>query len=154
VLFSAGFMLPCLNLSSSALVVRFWNSKKRGGAGDPAYTQPVRTFLVVFAGLVGDCLFSGFGVFSDEAPDFLMTIISVSLALGYIIVTVYFFYSGILVLRSLSSANRPLKSMASYLLLVAGFTLMIITSFVMVSAHWFLLSVEAFFLNNVLSCEL
>ena len=139
VMFSAGIMLPCLNLSSSILIGRFWHSRKHGAtsvvADDLAKTQPVRTLLTVFVGLAADVFFTAYAIFSDSGvrP---ISIVSILLALGYIFTTAYFFYSGIQVLRSLSSSNKPLKAMAIYLIMVAGFTLMIIASFGMVSKEF------------------
>ena len=104
----------------------------RAFASDPAKTQPVRTLLIVFVGLASDVCFSISTIFfglPQTRP--VIVIVSVLLAICYILITAYFFRSGIQVLRSLSSFNKPLKNMASYLLLVAGFTLMIIVSFVM-----------------------
>ena len=175
VTYSAGIMFPSLNLSSSVIVARFWSSRQaslteeppghasesyHGFASDPAKTQPVRTLLIVFIGLFLDvAAFFTFFVFSDyfQSGRLVFSILALLLALGNISATAYFFHSGIKVLRSLaarslSSSNKPLKAMAIYLILVAGFTLMIIASFVLAGSRAYLASVEGNFLYLMLFC--
>ena len=155
VFYAASTILPFSNLSSSLLVGRFWRSRELGAAGvpdrDPAKTQPVRTLLIVFVGLSADVLFTSFSISSDQNNRPLMQTISIVLMLGYILTAGYFFFSGIKVLRSLSAANKPPKVMAIYLIMVAGFTLMIILSFLLIGSNMYLTSVEAFFTSSVLT---
>jgi len=161
VTFSAGLMWPCLNVSSSVVVARFWSSRRAhlaanqsgtpGGrfSEDPAKTQPITTLLIVFIGLSADIFLSTLIVFSSESyliNRLVLRTFAGLLAIGGILTTAYFFRSGIQVLRSLSSSNKPLKTMAVYMLMVAGFTLMIIVSFVMVGSGVYLASVEGHFL--------
>ena len=166
IFFSASTMLPSLNLSSSILVARFWSSRRVALAGaaaqdqsadqsaqDPAKTQPVRTLLIVFAGLAADVFVPCFRIFSTRDSHFVLSSIYLLNGLGYLLTTAYFFYSGVRVLRSLSSSNKPLKSMTSYLLAVAVFTLMIMASFTMIGNQSFRLSVEAMFVNSFLYCK-
>jgi len=165
IFFSAGLIFPFLNLSSSVIVARFWSSRRAhltaneeesgtpsGVAEDPAKTQPVKTLLIVAVGLAADICFSTFLIFSEgsRSERLLIRIFAFLLAIGYIFTTAYFFRSGIQVLRSLSSSNKPLKTMATYLLMVAGFTLMIIVSFVIVGTSVNFASVGGYFLSTAL----
>ena len=173
VVLTAGCLLPSLNLSSSLLVARFWSSRlasladQESGAPipvvatDPAKTQPVKTLLIVAFGLVGDIVFSTFTIFpelSNQSINMFMAVSAFLLALGYLLTTGYFFFSGIQVLRSLSSSNKSrktmaLKTMAIYLLMDAGFTLMIIASFISAGTRAYLASVEGFFFGAFLTCK-
>ena len=129
-----GLMLPFSNLASSVLIARFWNSRQEENAAeDPAKAQPVKTLLIVAAGLTGDIVFSSSVIFSARYQRFFFSTIVLLLALGYTLTTVYFFFSGLRILRSLSSDNKSVRSLTVYLLLVAVFTLMIMASYMMVS---------------------
>ena len=174
VFFLAGTILPCLNLASSVLVARFWSSRRaptaKGASGDgsgdgssaaaaaaadPAKSQPVLTLLIVFSGVASDLVLSSYDLVIHQTSNtkLFVKLVSVVLAVGYIITTLYFFYSGIQVLRSHDSSDKPFKTMASYLLAVGGFTLVVITSFVMVGADVHLASVDAFFVSSYLYCK-
>ena len=162
VYYSAGVLLPCSKLASSVLVVRFWNSRKaastRDDSGvpgaaveDPAKAQPVRTVLIVVVGLVADVLFSTSAAFSNKFNPVIITSIVSLLALGNIYTMAYFFFSAIPMLRSLSPSTEPLRKMAVYLLLMAVFTLMIISAFAMVGSTAVFQSSEAFFATFLLT---
>ena len=168
VYYTVALMFPFLNVSSSIIVARFWSSRRahltanESGAfsgelaKDPAKTHPVTTLLIVFGGVAGDILLSTFLIFSESSHSRRLIagqIFGSLMAISYILTTAYFFYSGIIVLRSLSSSNKPLKAMASYMLMVAGFTALIIASFVIVGTGVNYASVEGFFLNTVIFCK-
>ena len=162
VFYATGLLFPGLNVSSSIIVARFWSSRRAhlaasegggnpdGGAKDPAKTQPVRTFFIVFIGLLSDACFSTFMIFSQQGShtNLVMTTATAGMAFSYILIAFHFLRSGIIVLRSLSSSNKPLKTMASYLLMVAGFTFMIIMSFVIT-----LLATEKYFIRSWFFCK-
>jgi len=144
IFYAAGTMLPASNLSSSILVGRFWRSRTSGVADDPAKTRPVTTLLIIAAGLILDLCFSTFTIFSDQNVRPLISRLSFFVVLGYVLTMGYFFHAGFQVFRSLSFSGRRHNGMAFYLLVVAVFTLIIFTSFVvMVSKE--LLRGEVFF---------
>jgi len=101
---------------------------------DPAKSQPTRTLLIVFAGLAADVTYIVVVLNSHMSPmAVVLPVAFLLVAIGNFLILAFFFYAGIQVLRSLSSSHKSLKIMASYLLIMAAFTLMIISSFFMVS---------------------
>ena len=105
-------------------------------SSDPAKSQPTRTLLIVFAGLAADATYMFVVIYSQASPITVARTAFLLVAIGNFLILAFFFYSGIQVLRSLSSSNKSLKSMASYLLIMAAFTLMIVSSFFMVSKEF------------------
>ena len=122
-----------------------------GSTSDPAATHPLLTFLIVFVGLTADLVNFTIVVFAVEGdPRPIFPFIYLPMAVGYTLTTLCFFFSGSRVLRSLSSSNRPVKTMSLYLLLMFTFTSMTIVSFIMVGSNAYQASVEAVFWNVLL----
>ena len=162
VFYTASSMLPCLNLSSTVLVGRFWNMHKSPrplpdgisisssgvASDDPAKTHPVKTLLIVFVGFSGDLFLGIYSVFAPHDPRPATQIIYVLITICNIVATAYFFYSGVQVLRALSTSDQRLtKTMAYYLLTVAVFTLMINVCALTVATEYYLRSADGFFVN-------
>ena len=152
VLYTAGTMLPCLNLSSTVLIGRFWNTRhgRHDGAAstDPAKTHPVTTLLIVSAGLSGDLFLSIYSVSASHDPRPAIQLIYILMTVCYFFATLYFFYAGGRVLRSLNgslSTDRRTRAMAFYLITVAVFTLMINISALTIATEIFLESAGQFF---------
>ena len=177
VYFTTGFHFPNLNLASSLLVARLWRVRQgrrvRQGTlvdsddannpndanlhhEDPAFTEPVKTLLIVFVALTADILFVAANVFFKEEPTAILTAVFVPLTVGCTFVSVFFLHAGIQSLRTLRtlsvSGGAPvhMKMMSVYLLMVAVSMLMVISSFAMVGTGAWSSSVGAYFLNNAL----
>ena len=152
VVVTAGFMFPCLNLASSCLVARFWMARSDDSVAsvdyeDPAETRPVSTAFVVFVGLTADIFHMSASLSTSVDLVKLLPFVFLPLAVGYVFVTAYFFRAGVRILKSLSSDDKPHKTMAFYMIMEGTFSLMIISSFALIGSKAFITSVEAFFLN-------
>ncbi|GMH82238.1 hypothetical protein TL16_g09191 [Triparma laevis f. inornata] len=127
---SVGRLCPVMGMCSSWLVARLWKSRTGHTFVDPCLNHPKASFVIPVGAFFIDVITMIVTLQHKNNLRPMVALIYMIVMFGYIYLAVFFAYSGLKVLRSLSESDKPLKTMALYLLATAVTTLASLIAFV------------------------
>jgi len=127
---SVGRLCPAMGMCSSWLVARLWKSRTGHTFVDPCLNHPKASFTIAVGALLFDVITAVITLQHKNNLRPIVAMVYMMVMIGYMYLAAFFTYSGLKVLRSLSESDKPLKTMALYLLATAVTTLASLISFI------------------------